>query len=84
MAQKENKTGKKGHKKMACVLAEAERVYGAHGVPFFTAECAYVSGKKVLRFPQAWQRGDARALTAISFSIDPDFAARSPAHREPP
>ena len=49
---------------MACVLAEAERVYGAHGVPFFTAECAYVSGKKVLRFPQAWQRGNARALKA--------------------
>ena len=49
---------------MPCVLAEAERVYGAHGVPFFTAECAYVSGKKVLRFPQAWQRGNARALRA--------------------
>ena len=47
---------------MACVLAEAERLYGAHGVPFFTVECAYVDGKKVLRFPQAWQRADAKAL----------------------
>ena len=47
---------------MACVLAEAERLYGAHGVPFFTVECAYVNGKKEMRFPSGWQRGDARAL----------------------
>jgi hypothetical protein len=60
------KTTTKGgpEKKMACVLAEAERVYGAHGVPFFTLTCALVEGKKTLRFPQAWQRADAKALRA--------------------
>ena len=41
---------------MRCVLAEAERLYGAHGVPFFTLSCAYVNGKKEMRFPKSWQR----------------------------
>ena len=41
---------------MPCVLAEAERLYGAHGVAFFTLECAYVDGKKRMRFPAQWQR----------------------------
>ena len=45
-----------------CVLAEAERIYGESGVPFFTLECAYVNGKKEMRFPRGWQRGDAKAL----------------------
>ena len=42
---------------MPCVLAESERLYGAHGVAFFTLECAYVDGKKRMRFPTGWQRG---------------------------
>ena len=41
---------------MPCVLAESERLYGAHGVAFFTLECAYVDGKKRMRFPTGWQR----------------------------
>jgi len=40
---------------MACVLAEAERLYGAHGIPFFTLDCAVVEGKKRMRFPARWQ-----------------------------
>ena len=39
----------------ACVLAEAERLYGAHGVAFFTVSCAVVDGKKRMRFPARWQ-----------------------------
>ena len=34
---------------MPCVLADAERLYGAHGVAFFTLECAVVDGKKQMR-----------------------------------
>ena len=40
---------------MACVLADAERLYGAHGIPFFTLDCAVVDGKKRMRFPARWQ-----------------------------
>ena len=40
---------------MPCVLAEAERLYGAHGVAFFTVSCAVVDGKKRMRFPARWQ-----------------------------
>jgi hypothetical protein len=35
---------------MACVLAEAERVYGAHGVQFCTLSCSLVVRKKGLAF----------------------------------
>ena len=38
-----------------CVLADAERLYGAHGVSFFTLSCAVVDGKKQMRPPQNWQ-----------------------------
>ncbi len=38
-----------------CVLAEAERHYGAHGVAFFTLACELVDGKKRMRFPARWQ-----------------------------
>ena len=38
-----------------CVLADAERLYGAHGIPFFTLSCAVVEGKKQMRPPQNWQ-----------------------------
>ncbi len=31
---------------MACVLAECELLYGAHGIPSFTLACALVDGKK--------------------------------------
>ena len=48
---------------MPCVLAEAERTYGAHGIPFFTLECALVDGKKTCAFPRGWQR-DARGQKA--------------------
>ena len=40
---------------MPCVLAEADRLYGQHGVAFFTLECAVVDGKKRMRFPARWQ-----------------------------
>jgi hypothetical protein len=40
---------------MACVLADAERLYGEHGIPFFTLDCAVVDGKKRMRFPARWQ-----------------------------
>jgi hypothetical protein len=43
---------------MVCVLAEAERRYGAHGIPFFTLSCSLVNGKKEIKFPTGWQRGD--------------------------
>ena len=43
---------------MQCILAEAERLYGAHDVPFFTCSVKYVDGKKVPTFPTAWQRGE--------------------------
>ncbi len=39
-----------------CVLAEAERRYGAHGVPFFTGSVAIVNGKKNMGFPKEWQK----------------------------
>jgi hypothetical protein len=39
----------------ACVLTEAERLYGAHGVAFFTVACDVVDGKKRMRFPARWQ-----------------------------
>jgi hypothetical protein len=48
---------------MPCVLAEAERIYGAFGIPFFTLECALVDGKKTCAFPRGWQR-DARGQKA--------------------
>ena len=53
---------------MRCVLAEAERLYGAHVIPFFTLSCAYVNGKKEMRFPKSWQRlgTDAPQLRALS------------------
>ena len=38
-----------------CVLADAERLYGAHGISFFTLSCAVVDGKKQMRPPQNWQ-----------------------------
>ena len=38
-----------------CVLAESERLYGAHGIPFFTLSCAVVDGKKQMRPPPNWQ-----------------------------
>ena len=38
-----------------CVLADAERLYGAHGIPFFTLSCAVVEGKKQMRPPPNWQ-----------------------------
>ena len=41
---------------MRCVLAEAERLYGSHGIAFFTLECAVVDGKKRMRPPRDWQR----------------------------
>jgi hypothetical protein len=40
---------------MPCVLSEAERIYGAFGIPFFTLECALVDGKKTCAFPRGWQ-----------------------------
>jgi len=40
---------------MACVLAVAERLYGAHGVSFFTLACSFSDGKKRMRFPAKWQ-----------------------------
>jgi hypothetical protein len=56
-AKKEDKSAYV-QKKMVCVLAEAERRYGAHGIPFFTLSCALVDGKKEIKFPQGWQRGE--------------------------
>jgi hypothetical protein len=38
-----------------CVLAECDRLYGAHGIPFFTLSCAVVDGKKQMRPPPNWQ-----------------------------
>jgi hypothetical protein len=38
-----------------CVLADAERLYGAHGISFFTLSCAVVDGKKQMRPPPNWQ-----------------------------
>ena len=40
---------------MACVLAEADRIYGSHGVAFFTLHCSFSDGKKKMRFPAKWQ-----------------------------
>jgi hypothetical protein len=41
---------------MKCILAEADRLYGAHGIPFFTLSCSMVAGKKHAVFPTEWQR----------------------------
>ncbi len=40
---------------MACVLAESEALYGAHGIAFFTLGCAVVDGKKRMVPPKNWQ-----------------------------
>ncbi len=45
---------------MACVLAESERLYGAHGVAFFTLRCSVVEGKKRMVPPKNWQSADPR------------------------
>jgi hypothetical protein len=45
---------------MACVLAESERLYGAHGIPFFTLACSVVDGKKRMVPPQNWQSAEPR------------------------
>jgi hypothetical protein len=47
---------------MPCVLAECERLYGAHGIPFFTLQCAVVDGKKQMRPPKNWQSAEQSAL----------------------
>jgi hypothetical protein len=47
---------------MPCVLSECERLYGAHGIPFFTLQCAVVDGKKQMRPPKNWQSAEQSAL----------------------
>jgi hypothetical protein len=49
---------------MACVLAESELLYGAHGISFFTLSCALVDGKKRMVPPKNWQSADPSALKA--------------------
>ena len=49
---------------MPCVLAEADRLYGSHGVAFFTLECAVVDGKKSMKFPTRWQNRPQNELRA--------------------
>ena len=44
---------------MACVLAESEALYGAHGIAFFTLACAVVDGKKRMVPPKSWQSAPA-------------------------
>jgi hypothetical protein len=44
---------------MACVLAESDALYGAHGIPFFTLACAVVDGKKRMVPPKNWQSAPA-------------------------
>ena len=47
---------------MACVLAESEMLYGAHGIPFFTLACTVVDGKKRMVPPKNWQSGTEATL----------------------
>ena len=49
---------------MACVLAEAERLYGEYGIPFFTLSCALTEGKKCMKFPTRWQNRQQAELRA--------------------
>jgi hypothetical protein len=47
---------------MACVLAESELLYGAHGIAFFTLACSVVEGKKRMVPPKNWQSAAPSAL----------------------
>ena len=49
---------------MACVLAESEQLYGAHGIPFFTLACSVVDGKKRMVPPKNWQSAPMQSLKA--------------------
>ena len=49
---------------MPCVLADSDRLYGQHGVAFFTLDCAVVDGKKRMRFPARWQLRSQNELRA--------------------
>jgi hypothetical protein len=66
---------------MACVLAEAERLYGAHGVAFFTLSCSLSDGKKAMRFPAKWQmlpQGEMRFANKNAVCVRTGTGAQTP------